>query len=111
MIEFVRKCDVPQLKMKDDTYDSVVCNVQNKKTEKNRTRFVVGCYHINYPGEVATTTAKMLGAKPLFNGAIPTKGIQFKAVNIASVYLMTPLSRPEDIRVKLGDIPEEIIKE
>merc|ERR1712194_811351 len=40
-IEFIRKCNVPQARMKDVTYGSFVCNVRNKKTENNRTRFVL----------------------------------------------------------------------
>ena len=32
-------------------------------------------------------------------------------MDISNFYLMTPLSRPEYIRIKLSDIPEEIIKE
>ena len=32
-------------------------------------------------------------------------------MNIANVYLMTPLSRPEYIRVIIKDIPEKIIYE
>ena len=32
-------------------------------------------------------------------------------MDISNFYLMTPLSRPEYIRIKLSDIPEEIIRE
>ena len=32
-------------------------------------------------------------------------------MDIANFYLMTPLSRPEYIRVSIRDIPEEIIQE
>ena len=32
-------------------------------------------------------------------------------MDIANFYLMTPLSRPEYIRVSICDIPEEIIQE
>ena len=69
-IEFIRKHNVPQARMKDVRYGSFVCNVQNEKTEKNRTRFVVGRNHINYLGEVATPTGEMLVTKLLFNSVI-----------------------------------------
>ena len=97
--------------MKDVMYGSSVCNIRNKKTEKNRTRFVVGGDHINYPGEGATSTAEMYVAKLLFNGVISTKGAQFMTTDISNFYLMTPLYRPEYIRVRLSDIPDKIIKE
>lgn len=32
-------------------------------------------------------------------------------MDIANFYLMTPLLRPEYIRVKLSDLPDEIIKQ
>ena len=41
-IKFIRKCDVPQARMKDVTNGSFVCSVRNEKSEQNRTRFVVG---------------------------------------------------------------------
>ena len=110
-IEFIRKYDVPQARTKDVTYGSFVCSVRNEKAEKNRTRFVVGGDRINYPGEVATPTAEMLVAKLLFNSVISTKGARFMTMDISNFYLMTPLARPEYIRVKLSDIPDEIIAE
>eukprot|EP00804_Cyclotella_cryptica_P006517 CCRYP_012779-RA/>CCRYP_012779-RA protein AED:0.45 eAED:0.45 QI:0/-1/0/1/-1/1/1/0/66 len=57
---------------KDITYDQFVCTVQPEKQEQNCTRFTVGRDRINYPGEVATPTAKMITAKILFNSVIPT---------------------------------------
>ena len=53
----------------------------------------------------------MLVAKMLFNSVISTKGAKFMTMEISNFYLMTPLNRPEYIRIKLTDIPDEIIKE
>ena len=53
----------------------------------------------------------MLVAKILFNSVISTKGAQFMTMDISNFYLMTPLARPEYIRVKLSDLPDEIIDE
>ena len=110
-IKFIRKSNVPQARIRDVTYGSFVCNVRNKKKEKNRTRFVVGGDRINYPGEVATPTAEMLVAKILFNSVISTKEARFMTMDISNFYLMNPLARPEYIRVKLSDLPDEIINE
>ena len=95
--------------MKDVTRDSFVCNVRNEQSEKIRTRFVVGCNHVNYPGDVATPTVQMLVAKPLFNSVISTKGARSMAMDISNFYLVTLLSQPEYIRVKLSDIPHKVI--
>ena len=82
-----------------------------EKEEKNRTRFVVGVDRINYPGEVATPTAEMLVAKMLFNSVISTPGAKFMTMDIFNFYLQTPLKRKEYIRMKLADVPEEVIRE
>ena len=110
-IKFVHKHQVPKERMKDVTYGRFVYTVRPEKAEKNRTRFTVGGDRINYPGEVATPTAEMLVAKMLFNSVISTKGAKFMTMDISNFYLMTPLSRPEYIRIKLTDLPDEIINE
>ena len=52
----------------------------------------------------------MLVAKILFNSVVSTENAKFMTMDISNFYLMTPLKRPEYVRVSLGDIPEEIIK-
>ena len=53
----------------------------------------------------------MLLVKCLLNSTISTKGAKFMTADISNFYLMTPLKRFEYIRLKLSDIPEEIIEE
>ena len=53
----------------------------------------------------------MLVAKILFNSVVSTPGARFMTMDISNFYLMTPLKRPEYIRLKLSDLPKEIIKE
>ena len=110
-IKFIHKHEVPKDRRKDVTYGQFVCSVRPEKAEQNRTRFTVGGDRINYPGEVATPTADTLVAKMLFNNVISTKNARFMTMDISNFYLMTPLKRPEYIRIKLADIPDEIIKE
>lgn len=110
-IKFIRYEDIPKERRKDVTYGQFVCTVRPEKEEQNRTRFVVGGNKINYPGEVATPTADMLVAKLLFNSVVSTPGAKFMTMDLGNFYLMTPLKRPEYIRMKMSDIPEEIILE
>jgi hypothetical protein len=110
-IKFIHKRNVPSNRMQDVTYGQFVCVIRPEKAEIHRTRFVVGGNKINYPGEVATPTAEMLVAKVLFNSVISTPGAQFMTMDISNFYLMTPLKRPEYVKLKLSDIPEEIIVE
>ena len=97
--------------MKDVTYRQFVHMIRPEKAETHRTRFVVGGNRIIYPGEVATPTAEMLVAELLFNSVISTHGARFMTMDIANFYLMTPLKRPEYVKIKLRDIQEEIIVE
>jgi hypothetical protein len=110
-IKFIRKHDVPHERRKDATYGQFVCSIRPEKAEQHRTRFTVGGDRVNYPGEVATPTAEMLVAKILFNSVISTLKAKFMTINISNFYLMTPLKWPEFIRMKLSNIPEEIIAE
>ena len=97
--------------MKDVPYRQFICTVRPDKAEPNQTRFTVGGDRINFLGEVATLTAEMLVAKMLFNSVISTKGARFMTMDISNFYLMTPLHGPEFIRIKLSNIPDEVIKE
>ncbi len=110
-IQFIHQHEVPKERMKDVTYGQFVCTVQPKKAEPNRTRFTVGGDRMKYPGKVATPTADMLVAKMLFNSVISTRGARFMTMDISNFCLMTPLHRPEFIRMKLSNIPDEIIDE
>jgi len=47
----------------------------------------------------------------LFNSIISSKDARFMTMDISNFYLMTPLHHPEFIRIKLGDIPDEVIEE
>ena len=97
--------------MKDVAYGHHVCNEKPKKAEVNRTRFTVSGNKINYPGAMSTPTAELLVAKILFNSVISTKNAKFMTINISNFYLNSPLPRPEFVKIKINDIPEEIIKE
>ena len=51
----------------------------------------------------------MLLAKILFNSVISTKNARFMTGDIKNFYLNTPLKRKEYIKLKLTDIPQEVI--
>jgi hypothetical protein len=110
-IKFIHQHEVPANRMKDVTCGQFVCTERPKKTKTNCTQFTVGGNPINYPGAVATPTAKMLVAKLLFNSTISTRGARFMTMDISNFYLNSPLPCPEFIRIKLSNIPEEIIEE
>ena len=102
---------VPKDRMKSVTYGQCVCTVRPDKAEENRTSFTVGGERIDYQGEVATLTAEIMVAKLLFNSVVLTPGARFMTMNISNFYLVTPLKRPEIIRINLREIPDKMIKE
>ena len=53
----------------------------------------------------------MLLAKILFNSVISAKGAKFKTMDILDFYLNIPIKHPKYMKLKLSDIPQEIIDE
>ena len=85
--------------------------MRTKKKEPNWIRATLGSNLINYPADVGTPTANLHLIKIFLNSMISMPGPQFATADISNFYLMTPLLQPEFARVKLNDIPEEIINE
>ena len=108
-IHFIRKNQVPQDRAKDVTYGSFSCDFKPNKEEKERTRLTAGGDRINYPGDTGTPTADMTLFKIIMNSVISTKGARCMMIDLKDFYLNTPMERPEYMRLKLSDIPEEII--
>ncbi len=80
-----------------------------EKDEPNRTRLVVGGNRINYPGNCGTPTADLLTVNLLLNSIVSTLNAKFFTMDIKDFYLNTPLKRHEYIRLKLSNIPADII--
>ena len=110
-MHFIHKKDVPFDRLKDVTYIKFVCTVRTEKKNPNRTRATMGGNLINYPDDVGVPTANLLLIKIFLNSVISTKGAKFANADLANFYLMSPLKRPEYAKIKLTDIPDEVINE
>lgn len=110
-IRFIHKDEIPHNRFKDCTYGKFVCEEKPNKAEVQRTRLTVGGDRINYPDEVGTPTADLLLVKTHLNSVISTPNARYMTIDISNFYLNTPMSRPEYVRLKLDDIPEEVIVE
>ena len=108
-IRFIRKEDVPADRMKDVTYGSFSCDLKPNKEEVHRTRLTMGGDRINYPDDCGTPTADMTLFKILVNSIISTPKAKCLTADIKDFYLRTPMKRPEYMRLKLTDIPNEVI--
>jgi hypothetical protein len=109
-IVFIHKAGVPQARWKDVTYGRIVANFRPEKDDPYRIRLTVGGNRINFPGDCGTPTADMITVKILLNSVISTRNARFMTIDIKDFYLNTPMERPEFMRLKLADIPDNIIE-
>ena len=110
-MRYITKSQIPKDRRKDITYASFTCDYRPNKAEMHRTRLTAGGDRINYPYDVGTPTADMTLFKILVNSIISTPNARCIMVDIKDFYLNTPMKRPEYMRIKLSDIPDEIIDE
>ena len=108
-IFFINKEQVPHDHFRDDTYGKFVVDNTENKEEKERVRLTVGSDWINYPGDVSTPMADLLTVKLMLNRVISTRHVRWMIMDIKNFYLNTPLKRFEYIKLKLTDLPEDVI--
>ena len=109
-IFFIKKNQVPRDRAKDVTYGLITTLIRPEKIDKpNRTRLVAGGDRVHYPGDVGTPTADLLTVKLLLNSIISTPKAKFMTMDIKDFYLNTPMARYEYMRLKLADMPEDVI--
>jgi len=107
---FIRKSDIPADRRGDVTYVGYVVNYRPEKEEKERFRLVVGGDRITYEGDAGTPTADLLTIKLVVNSVVSTPNAKYLTLDLKDFYLNTPMARPEYIRIKLADIPEDVIE-
>ena len=98
-IKFIHKRDLPSKRMKDVTYRKFVCTIC-PEMKRNTSHAFCGRWQQNQLPRQSSYT------KLLFNSIISTHVAQFMTMDISNLYLMTPLKRPEYVKIKLSDIPE-----
>jgi hypothetical protein len=110
-IFFIPRDKVPRDRVKDTTYGLITCLVRPEKLdEPNRTRLVAGGDRVHYPGDAGTPTADLLTVKLLINSIISTPGAKFMTMDIKDFYLNTPMARYEYMRLKISDMPDDVIE-
>ncbi len=65
---------------------------------------------MHYLFDASTPTANLLTLKLLINSVILTPGAKLFTMDIKNFYLCTPMTRYEYMRLKLLDMPEDMIK-
>ena len=87
----------------------MVCLVRPEKSDPNRTRITIGRNRICYPGDVGTKTASLDLVTLVMNSILYWKDAKFVTFDISNLYLETPLDRPEYVRIKISDIPQDFV--
>jgi hypothetical protein len=70
---------------------------------------VAGGDRVHYPFDADTPTANLLTAKLLINSVISTPGARLFTMDIKNFYLCMPMTRYEYIRLKLSNMPKDVI--
>ena len=110
-IFFVNKKELPQDCFKDVTYGKFVCMCRKNKEETDRTQLAVGGNHMNYTDDCGTPPTVLLMVKPLLNSIVSTTGAEFMTIDIKNFYLKTPLKRYEYFRLRIADLPDDVIEQ
>jgi hypothetical protein len=69
----------------------------------------VGGNLVHYPDKVSTPTADLSTVKLLLNSVISTPGARFATFDLKDIYLGTPMTRKEYMRISLASFPQSII--
>ena len=80
------------------------------KEEVFRTRLTIDGSRINIDMDCGTPTASLLTVKLLLNSIISTRGAKFMTIDIKDFYLNTPMERPEYLRMKMANFPDDVIE-
>ena len=108
---FIGKEDIPTASWRDVMYGHIVVSYRSEEQDANRVRLTIGGNRVNYPGDYGTPTTNMLTIKLLLNSVISTPGEKFMTIDIKDFYLNTLMMRYKYMRLKLEDLPEDVIKE
>ena len=79
------------------------------KSEPHRSRLTVGSDSILCLYDVRIPTAHLPIIKMIRNSVLSTPGAQYMTLDISNFYLVTPMARPEYMRLPLKIIPQEIV--
>ena len=105
----IRYEDIPPDRRKAIAFSKVVCTFRPEKADPNRTRITIAGKNIRYPGDVGIKTAPLDLVNPPLTIFLSRKGTKFVTIDIKNFYLQKMLDRPEYVRIKLDEIPQNFI--
>jgi hypothetical protein len=108
-IKFIARDEIPMDRLKNVTYGCICANYCPEKADPNCSRLIVGGNRLNVPGDCRTPIVDMVTVKLHLNSIILTKGACYCTIDLKALYLMTPMTRPEYMHMKIKDLPEEFV--
>ena len=87
-------------------YARIVVDYRPQKDKPNRVRLTVGGNLINLLGELRTTTADFTTSKILWNSVFSKKYARFVCIDIKNMYLQTPMTDYQYMRIPHHLIPQ-----
>ena len=87
----------------------VVCEVLPQKEDPNRTHITGSGIRICYPGDIGTPRGSLDLVKLMINSVLSCTNARFIYFDAKTFYLQTSMYRPEYVRIKISDIPQEFI--
>ena len=81
-----------------------------ENVDLNHARLTVGSNQVKYPGNCGTPLVDLITVKLLLNSVFSTPRGKFMTIDIKNFYLNTPMKRFEYMRLKLSDLPNNVIK-
>jgi hypothetical protein len=103
-------CDeIPFAQLKDITYGCICINYCPEKDDPNHMRLANDGDRVNFPGDCGTPTVDMVTVKLHLNSVISTKGARYCTIDLKDFYLMTPMTRPEYMRIKIKDLLKDFV--
>ena len=103
--------DIPHDRHNEITYTKFVFKYRAHEGDLNLTRITIGVNRICYPGDVGTPTGSLELFKLIISSVLSRRHVCFFAFDVSNVYLATSMDRPEFVRIRLEDIPQEFIDE
>jgi hypothetical protein len=106
---FIARDEIPFVPLKNVTYGRVCVNYCPEKDDPNHTRLTISGNRVNFPGDCGTPTVDMVTVKLHLNSVISTKGARHCTIDLKDFYLMTPMTRPEYMHMKIKDLPKDFV--
>ena len=106
---FIEKSNVKVYIWIDITYGRVVVKYIPEKDDPYRVQLYVGGERLHCPWDCVTPTVDMITVKLLLNSIVWKPNAKFMSIEIKDFYLNMSIPRYEYMRLKLSDLPNNVI--